>query len=88
MHNEKKDVQMQVRISSELYDDLQRISSQTNDKPSGLARLLIEQYVDAYKKHGRRVIYPPEYRLYAVLEKEQESHDPQKTEKKSNQRTA
>lgn len=84
----KKNAHIGLRLSEEQLKSFEEVAAATNDTASGLVRLLVESYINAYKKHGRRVIYPPEYRLYAVLEKEQEDHDPQKIEKKSNQRTA
>jgi len=84
----KKNAHIGLRLSEEQLKSFEDVAAATNDTASGLVRLLVESYINAYKKHGRRVIYPPEYRLYAVLEKEHADPPQPKTQKKSNQRTA
>jgi hypothetical protein len=57
---QKKDDSIQVRMSSELKADLMKVAKSYNDTPAGLARFLVERFVEAHKKHGR-LTYPPTF---------------------------
>lgn len=48
-------------MSSELKADLLKVSKEYNDTPAGLARFLVERFVEEHKKHGR-LSYPPTFR--------------------------
>jgi hypothetical protein len=56
----KKDTSIQVRMSSELKDELMKVAKSYNDTPAGLARFLVERFVEAHKKNGR-LTYPPTF---------------------------
>lgn len=56
----KKDDSIQVRMSSELKAELLKVARLYNDTPAGLARFLVERFIDAHKKQGR-LIYPPTF---------------------------
>jgi hypothetical protein len=56
----KKDDSIQVRMSSELKAELLKVARLYNDTPAGLARFLVERFIDAHKKHGR-LTYPPTF---------------------------
>jgi hypothetical protein len=56
----KKDTSVQVRMSSELKAELLKVARSYNDTPAGLARFLVERFVEAHKKHGR-LTYPPTF---------------------------
>jgi len=49
-------------MSSELKADLLKISKSYNDTPAGLARFLTERFVEAHKKQGVKLLYPPEFK--------------------------
>lgn len=56
----KKDASIQVRMPSELKTDLLKVAKEYNDTPAGLARFLVERFVEEHKKNGR-LSYPPTF---------------------------
>jgi hypothetical protein len=58
----KKDASVQVRMSSELKAELMKVAKSYNDTPAGLARFLVERFVETHKKHGC-LTYPPTFQV-------------------------
>lgn len=54
-----KDTRCQIRMSDQLYKDAERISEQYGTTVSGLARFLLNRFVQATNEHGSAVEYPP-----------------------------
>jgi hypothetical protein len=59
---EKKITAFQIRISEELSSDFRRAAETYGLSASGLARLVMERFIEARKTHGNHVIFPPEYK--------------------------
>ncbi len=58
----KKDASIQLRMPSELKEELTEVAMLYNDTPSGLARFLVERFLDAHRENDSALIYPPEFR--------------------------
>ena len=59
----KKDTSIQLRMPSELKDELSQVAMLYNDTPSGLARFLVERFLAAHRENDSALVYPPEFRM-------------------------
>ncbi len=58
----KKDTSVQLRMPSELKDDLTDIAREYNDTASGLSRFLVERFLLAHQESESPLVYPPEFK--------------------------
>ncbi len=58
----KKDTSVQLRMPSELKEELAGIARQYNDTASGLARFLVERFLLAHREGCPSLVYPPEFK--------------------------
>jgi len=58
----KKDASIQLRMPSELKEELTEVALLYNDTPSGLARFLVERFLSAHRENGSTLVYPPEFK--------------------------
>lgn len=57
----EKDSGINVRMTEELAAVVETIANDFHNTPSGLVRALLEEFVAAYKTHGRDVKWPPAF---------------------------
>ncbi len=52
-----------MRMPSELKEELTEVAMFYNDTPSGLARFLVERFLDTHRENDSALIHPPEFRM-------------------------
>ncbi len=62
----KKDASVQLRMPSELKEELTEVATQYNDTASGLARFLVERFLLSHKSNNSTLIYPPEFKTHST----------------------
>jgi len=60
----KKTERQAFRISEEDKVALQAVADRQQIPPGTIVSALVAQYVEAVKKHGTRLIWPPEFNYY------------------------
>jgi len=64
MSDNFKDRSIKVRIPSDLEGHIAKAASAFHQTASGLARVLLEEFVKAYDLHGHRLAWPPRLAYY------------------------
>lgn len=59
-----KDRIMRIRVQGELEAEATRVAEAFHQTASGLARVLLEEFVRAYDLHGNRLAWPPRLAYY------------------------
>jgi hypothetical protein len=70
-----KSEQIAFRVSPEEKTEIEEIATQMKTTAGALASALLEEFVSAKKKHGKRLIWPPEFNYFTNSETEQDAQD-------------
>ena len=60
----KKSEQIAFRVSPEEKQAAERVATALKTTTGALAGALLEDFIAAHKKHGKRLIWPPEFNYY------------------------
>ena len=60
----KKTERQAFRLSEEDKLALQKVADRQQIPPGTIVSALVAQYVQAIKKHGQRLVWPPEFNYY------------------------
>ncbi|MCF7818700.1 MAG: hypothetical protein K9M54_12560 [Kiritimatiellales bacterium] len=78
----KKTERQAFRISEEAKVALQEIADQQQIPSGTIVSALVAQYVQAVKKHGSRLVWPPEFNYYPPTAKTVQEETDQSTKTK------
>lgn len=68
MGGKLKDYSLHVRLPGDIEDPVSSVAGEMGTTPSGLARVLLERFIEARREHGDRIPWPPRFQYY--------EHDP------------
>ena len=69
----KKTQTQSYRLSEQDKQRLLTVADTQKTEPAKLVSTLIEQYLDAFEQHGKRLVWPPEFNYFTNPETEIEA---------------
>lgn len=64
----KKTAQLAYRLTDDEKIAITRIADEFKMKPAEIVSILVAQFIDARQKHGKHLIWPPEFNYFPDIE--------------------
>ncbi len=67
----KKTAQLAYRLTDEEKAAITEIADAMRMKPAEIVSIVMAQYIEAKKEHGKRLLWPPEFNYFVDVESKQ-----------------
>lgn len=75
----KKTAQLAYRLTEDEKEAITILADEMRLKPAEIVSLVMAQFIDARKKYGNRLIWPPEFNYFPELKTRQDAIDADNT---------